>query len=205
MEQIQMNKFCIDLDGVMLPDAIAAVVEAWYEAQSVEADQSVKYYNIDELQKVLNRSRAFVYRVLNIDKYVFNLPFDPAKLNHEYRVDKKDSIRVSSDEIKRWKNESQRLSQIAAQQNHATKAQNENNLDCKERVLDYVCRLTKAGLLTNGDKMPSLRDLSHRLDMHRNTAAKIYEELEADGIIVAKLGSGFYIANASKFIPANAF
>ena len=31
-----MNKFCIDLDGVTLPDAIAAVVEAWYEAQNVE-------------------------------------------------------------------------------------------------------------------------------------------------------------------------
>ena len=30
-----MSKFCIDLEGVMLPDAIAAVVEAWYDAQSV--------------------------------------------------------------------------------------------------------------------------------------------------------------------------
>jgi hypothetical protein len=30
-----MSKFCIDLDGVMLPDAIAAVVEAWLDAQSV--------------------------------------------------------------------------------------------------------------------------------------------------------------------------
>jgi hypothetical protein len=32
MEQRQMSKFCIDLEGVMLPDAIAAVVEAWYDA-----------------------------------------------------------------------------------------------------------------------------------------------------------------------------
>jgi hypothetical protein len=31
-----MSKFCIDLEGVMLPDAIAAVVEAWYEAQNTE-------------------------------------------------------------------------------------------------------------------------------------------------------------------------
>ena len=29
-----MSKFCIDLEGMMLPDAIAAVVEAWYDAQS---------------------------------------------------------------------------------------------------------------------------------------------------------------------------
>jgi hypothetical protein len=34
MEQRQMSKFCIDLEGMMLPDAIAAVVEAWYDAQS---------------------------------------------------------------------------------------------------------------------------------------------------------------------------
>ena len=29
-----MTKFCIDLEDMMLPDAIAAVVEAWLDAQS---------------------------------------------------------------------------------------------------------------------------------------------------------------------------
>ena len=39
MEQSQVSKFCIDLEGVMLPDAIAAVVEAWYDAQNeIEID-----------------------------------------------------------------------------------------------------------------------------------------------------------------------
>ena len=32
-----MTKFCIELEGVMLPDAIAAVVEAWYDAQNTES------------------------------------------------------------------------------------------------------------------------------------------------------------------------
>ena len=32
-----MSKFSIDLEGLTLPDAIAAVVEAWYEAQNVES------------------------------------------------------------------------------------------------------------------------------------------------------------------------
>jgi hypothetical protein len=36
MEQNQMSKFCIDLEGVMLPDAIAALVDAWSEAQIAE-------------------------------------------------------------------------------------------------------------------------------------------------------------------------
>ena len=36
MEPNQMSKFCIELEGMMLPDAIAAVVEAWYDAQGVD-------------------------------------------------------------------------------------------------------------------------------------------------------------------------
>jgi len=31
-----MSQFCIDFEGMLLPDAIAAVVEAWYEAQIAE-------------------------------------------------------------------------------------------------------------------------------------------------------------------------
>ena len=42
MEQSQVSKFCIDLEGMMLPDAIAAVVEAWYDAQNAD--------NMDEQQ-----------------------------------------------------------------------------------------------------------------------------------------------------------
>jgi hypothetical protein len=37
MEQNQMSKFCIDLEGMMLPDAIAAVVEAWYDDRRYQA------------------------------------------------------------------------------------------------------------------------------------------------------------------------
>ncbi len=30
-----MTKFCIELEGITMPDAIAAVVEAWYDAQDI--------------------------------------------------------------------------------------------------------------------------------------------------------------------------
>lgn len=36
-----MSKFSIDLEGLTLPDAIAAVVEAWYEAQNADNADSV--------------------------------------------------------------------------------------------------------------------------------------------------------------------
>lgn len=31
-----MTKFCIELEGITMPDAIAAVVEAWYDAQNID-------------------------------------------------------------------------------------------------------------------------------------------------------------------------
>ena len=36
VEQGAMSKFCIELEGMMMPDAIAAVVEAWYDAQNTD-------------------------------------------------------------------------------------------------------------------------------------------------------------------------
>jgi hypothetical protein len=35
-----MSQFCIDFKGMMLPDAIAAVVEAWYDAQMQEINKA---------------------------------------------------------------------------------------------------------------------------------------------------------------------
>jgi len=37
-----MSKFCIELEGMMLPDAIAAVVEAWYDAHMEEEQSAIK-------------------------------------------------------------------------------------------------------------------------------------------------------------------
>jgi hypothetical protein len=44
MEQSQMSKFCIDLEGMMLPDAIAAVVEAWYDVQNAKSTKEKQSY-----------------------------------------------------------------------------------------------------------------------------------------------------------------
>jgi hypothetical protein len=105
MEQRQMSKFCIDLEGVMLPDAIAAVVEAWYDAQNEAGERPAtkKCYTVEQLQKLLNRSKASVYRMLNTgNPKALDSLFDPCKLNPEYRCDIKDPISVSSDEVERW-------------------------------------------------------------------------------------------------------
>ena len=54
---------------------------------SAQADALV---GIDDVQKSLNRSRASVYRYTNTDPRNLNPPFNPRKLNPEYRSDQKD-------------------------------------------------------------------------------------------------------------------
>jgi hypothetical protein len=46
-----VTKFCIDLEDMMLPDAIAAVVEAWLDAHSEEASKEWE----DELRNAIKR------------------------------------------------------------------------------------------------------------------------------------------------------
>lgn len=118
-----MSKFCIELKGMMLPDAIAAVIEAWYETQNLNFNYSRKYYTVQELQKVLDRSKASVYRILNTQRNVLNPPFDPQKLNHEYRVNDSDPIQVSTAEITRWKEESRKSRKMVARDNARARAQ----------------------------------------------------------------------------------
>jgi len=55
-----MSKFCIDLEGTMLPDVIAAVVEAWYDAQNVESTQvwhQIRDVSVSDLEKRWGISR----------------------------------------------------------------------------------------------------------------------------------------------------
>jgi hypothetical protein len=195
MEQSQMSKFCIDLEGMMLPDAIAAVVEAWYDAQNAEAANQGQEtcYTIPKLEKVLKRSRATIYRYLNISESVINPPFDPYKLNHKFRSDLTDPVLVSSIEVDRWKKTEKPPSQKA------------NNPKCRQKVLDHVSKLISAKLLTVGDKMPSTRDLADKIEFHRNSVTKVYEDLEREGALSAKPGSGVYITDISKLMPANVF
>lgn len=202
-----MSYFSINLAGITLPDAIAATVEAWYDAQSVEEKEAEKYYTVEELQRILNKSRATIYRILNSDKAALNPPFDPAKLNHEQRVDAADPIRVSSNEIKRWK-QYRPIAALASRPDPLPEPPkpksktwlfpDDGTVSCAEHIASVTSKLINAGHLKDGDKMPSTRDLAERVSCHRNTILKAYQEMERMGILEAKPGSGVYIADSSK-------
>ncbi|MEN8222212.1 MAG: GntR family transcriptional regulator [Acidobacteriota bacterium] len=50
-----------------------------------------------------------------------------------------------------------------------------------------------SGKLEKGEKMPSIRNLAKLLKINPNTVAKVYYNLEEEGVLDGKVGSGFTI------------
>jgi putative molybdopterin biosynthesis protein len=50
------------------------------------------------------------------------------------------------------------------------------------------------GKLTPGERLPSIRELAEELELDAGTVARAYRELEAEGVIVSRRGSGSFIA-----------
>jgi len=50
-----------------------------------------------------------------------------------------------------------------------------------------------SGYLAEGDQLASIRDLSLQLKINPNTILKVYSQLEGEGFITSRQGSGFYV------------
>ncbi|MBO4836522.1 MAG: GntR family transcriptional regulator [Clostridia bacterium] len=56
------------------------------------------------------------------------------------------------------------------------------------------------GCLAPGDKLPGGRDLALQYGINPNTAARIYQELEREGICVTRRGLGTYVTEEQAVI-----
>ena len=70
---------------------------------------------IDDVQKSLNRSRASVYRYSNTDPSNLNPPFNPRKLNPEFRSDQKDPLLFHSNEVARFAKDILRIKEVTVE------------------------------------------------------------------------------------------
>ena len=77
--------------------------------------QSDSLVGIDEVQKSLNRSRASVYRYTNTDPRNLNPPFNPRKLNPEYRSDQKDPLLFHPNEVARFAKDVLRIKEVTVE------------------------------------------------------------------------------------------
>lgn len=70
---------------------------------------------IEEVQKALNRSRASVYRYTNTDPRNINPPFNPRKLNPEFRSDIKQPLLFHANEVARFARDVLRIKEVTVE------------------------------------------------------------------------------------------
>lgn len=67
-----------------------------------------------------------------------------------------------------------------------------------KQIISAIISAIQLGELPSGEKLPSIRELSVKLDINPNTTAKVYRELELRGVIESKAGSGSFVLPQEK-------
>lgn len=63
-----------------------------------------------------------------------------------------------------------------------------------EQVVDEFKKLIIAGVMTQDEKLPSVRSLASQLAINPNTIQRAYRELEAAGFTYSAAGKGSFVA-----------
>ena len=66
------------------------------------------------------------------------------------------------------------------------------------QIADNFRTQIRAGVLREGDKLPSVRELASELAINPNTIQRAYRELETEGWIASVSGKGSFVCGASQ-------
>jgi DNA-binding transcriptional MocR family regulator len=69
------------------------------------------------------------------------------------------------------------------------------------QIRDRLSRLIESGALQPGDRLPSIRTLAKTTNVNKLTVIEAYSVLEADGLIHARQGSGYFVSPSSPTPP----
>ncbi len=61
------------------------------------------------------------------------------------------------------------------------------------QLMQQIRHAVETGVLQNGDQLPGIRTLAQQLVVSHNTVAKAYSELEHEGLLELRHGSGAFI------------
>ena len=63
------------------------------------------------------------------------------------------------------------------------------------QIGDQIRANCAGGALAAGDRLPSVRQLAQQLAVNQNTILRVYERLEAEGLLERRHGDGTYVAD----------
>lgn len=61
------------------------------------------------------------------------------------------------------------------------------------QIMDKIKKDIVLGRLKGGDKMPSVRILANEMEVNVNTAQRVYQELEREGVLYTQRGIGSFV------------
>jgi GntR family transcriptional regulator len=71
--------------------------------------------------------------------------------------------------------------------------QTQSEIPVSTQLLNQLSFAIASGLYPPGKKLPSTRQLAMQTGIHRNTASKVYHQLETMGLVETRAGSGIYV------------
>ncbi len=128
------------------------------------SNSSYSLLTIDEVQKTLNRSRASVYRYTNTDTRNLNPPFNPRKLNTEFRSDQKDQLLFHPNEVARFAKDILRIKEVTVEIFNSPSSETQNTLNA---ILEEL-RIIRTQLESKSDTNQVIPN--HLEDTDRNAA-----------------------------------
>lgn len=100
--------------------------------------------DIEAVQKVLNRSRASIYRYANTDPNNLNPPYDPKRLNPELRTSKDDALAFHPNEVARFAKDVLKIKQVTIEVREAPQTPTQEILQAILDELQNIHQLLKA-------------------------------------------------------------
>ncbi len=70
------------------------------------------------------------------------------------------------------------------------------------QIIDQIKYQVVTGVLKEGDKVPSVRELAGRLAVNQNTILKVYNELCRQNVLKIERGDGTYVSSSKQSISA---
>ena len=65
------------------------------------------------------------------------------------------------------------------------------------QVMEQIRQRIAAGVFVPGEQLPTVRELASQLLLNPNTVARIYRDLEREGLLESRRGSGTFVASTA--------
>lgn len=64
-----------------------------------------------------------------------------------------------------------------------------------QQLIDQIKFAVASGRLQPGDRLPTVREVAVQVRVNRNTVARVYSELEREGLLCTRAGQGTFVSD----------